>query len=149
MQVLLAASDATPAGFMLTGMGDRPVNTLRLDWRKCFRVRCIDARRMTKRTCADPRAARRVGSDVVDDVIGVGRVAGDPAYPRQVIQLEDLANSPGDVVVCAGCVSAVDSDKPLGCPDPLLLEEASRLNEFAVLAFCAEITRPPAIGHRD
>ena len=39
----------------------------------------------------------------------------------------------------------MDSERPLACPDPFALEDASRLNEFAVLAFCAEMTRLP--GH--
>ena len=40
---------------------------------------------------------------------------------------------------------AVDSDNPFACPDPALFDEASRLNAFAVFAFCAEITLLP--GH--
>jgi hypothetical protein len=30
---------------------------------------------------------------------------------------------------------AVESAKPLGCPDPPLFDDASRLNAFAVFAF--------------
>src|SRR5580698_239689 len=48
-----------------------------------------------------------------------------------------------------GCVAeykfAVESDNPFACPDPPLLDEASRLNALAVFAFCAEITLLP--GH--
>ena len=48
-----------------------------------------------------------------------------------------------------GCTAeyrfAVESASPLGWPEPFELEEASRLNEFAVFAFWAEITRLP--GH--
>src|SRR5207247_1497295 len=40
---------------------------------------------------------------------------------------------------------AVDSARPADCPEPLLNDELSRLNAFAVLAFWAEIPRLP--GH--
>jgi hypothetical protein len=40
---------------------------------------------------------------------------------------------------------AVESAKPFEFPDPLLADELSRLKEFAVLGFWAEITRLP--GH--
>jgi hypothetical protein len=39
----------------------------------------------------------------------------------------------------------VDSANPAGCPEPLLLDEASRLKALAVLAFWAEMARLP--GH--
>ncbi len=39
----------------------------------------------------------------------------------------------------------MDSAKPPAWPEPLLLDEASRLKALAVLAFCAEMTRLP--GH--
>jgi hypothetical protein len=48
-----------------------------------------------------------------------------------------------------GCTAeykfAVDSDNPFACPDPPLLDDASRLNAFAVFAFCAAIALLP--GH--
>src|SRR5215469_2079623 len=48
-----------------------------------------------------------------------------------------------------GCTAeyrfAVDRARPFACPEPPLNEEESRLNAFAVLAFCAEITLLP--GH--
>ena len=78
---------------MATGMGEVE-DMLRPDWRKCFRVRCIDARRMAKPTGADPRTAGRIGSDVKDDVIRTGWVAGDPANSRQVIELEIISHAP-------------------------------------------------------
>src|SRR5260370_4812298 len=40
---------------------------------------------------------------------------------------------------------AVDSAKPAGWPEPLLLDEASRLKALAGLALCAEMARLP--GH--
>src|ERR1700674_3113033 len=47
-----------------------------------------------------------------------------------------------------GCTAeyrlAVDNASPVACPEPALLEEESRLNRLAVLAFCAEITRLPS-----
>src|SRR6185369_12656404 len=48
-----------------------------------------------------------------------------------------------------GCTAeyrlAVANDRPAGWPELLVFDDGSRLNEFAVLAFCAEITRLP--GH--
>src|SRR5277367_506030 len=48
-----------------------------------------------------------------------------------------------------GCTAeykfAVDNASPCACPEPPLLDDESRLNAFAVFAFCAEITRLP--GH--
>src|SRR5215469_18907885 len=48
-----------------------------------------------------------------------------------------------------GCTAeykfAVDRARPFACPEPPLNEQESRLNAFAVLAFCAEITLLP--GH--
>src|SRR5260370_18473132 len=38
---------------------------------------------------------------------------------------------------------AVDSAKPAGWAEPLLLDEASRLKALAVFAFCAEMARLP------
>ena len=39
----------------------------------------------------------------------------------------------------------MESARPAPTPEPALAEDLSRLNEFAVLAFCAEMTRLP--GH--
>ena len=39
----------------------------------------------------------------------------------------------------------MESARPVGCPEPPLFDVESRPNAFAVLAFCAEITRLP--GH--
>jgi hypothetical protein len=88
---------------------------LRYDRWKRLRVHCIETRRVTKPSGADPRTPRRIGRDVKDDVIWPRRVAGDPAYARQVIQLQLMANAPGDVMVRARRVSTDPH-----CPNDLL-----------------------------
>src|SRR5204862_2493380 len=75
----------------------------------------VEALRVAEAAGAVAGAARRVGRDVVDDVVGTGSVAGDaPDGGRrpgrgEVVEAEAVADAPGDVVVGAGRVAA-DAD---------------------------------------
>src|SRR5215831_10137274 len=57
--------------------------------------------------CADSEGEAGRGGDVVDNVVGPGRVGTDPT--GNVVELESVSRAPGDVVVGAGRVAA-DAD---------------------------------------
>src|ERR1039457_2724151 len=90
-----------------TRMRTLKVNLRLHGWQVSLYVRVvIQASRVTKSFGANPRASVRVGSDVKDNVVWMSRIAGDSVHLRQVVQLQIISNSPGDVVVCAGRISA-------------------------------------------
>ena len=64
-----------------------------------------DAFRMTESAEAFTRPAVRIRRDVENDVVGVGRI-GNPTDPSKVIELQEVAQAPRDVVIRAGRVAA-------------------------------------------
>src|SRR5688572_9457929 len=80
----------------------RPMESegLFLNRRQHRRIAGVQALRMSEAAFAG--AVR----DVEDDVVGPGFVAGDAADPHQMIEAENRADAPRDVVVCARRVAA-------------------------------------------
>src|SRR5438132_8693713 len=78
--------------------------------RKRVLVARVEAGRMAKPAGAVAGAAAGVGGDVVDDVIGVGRICCKEAcrteHSRQVVQEQVVPYPPSDVVVSARRVPA-------------------------------------------
>src|SRR5437868_6987133 len=76
--------------------GSNGLRLLRLSGGQTKRVTGVDASGMTKPTRAVASAATRIGGNVENDVIGAGSVARDPTDAYDMVQLEDVANTPRD-----------------------------------------------------
>jgi len=64
---------------------------------------------------ADSGSAIRVGYDVEDDVVWTCEITGHAADTQKVVEAQIISDAPGNVVVCARCVSAHTD-----CADDLL-----------------------------
>src|SRR5437588_6636432 len=66
-------------------------------------------------TCA-PRAIR-IGSDIINNVVGMAQIARNSPNPQEVVQRQIVAHAPGDVVIRAGGVAAYthsSDEDPIG-----------------------------------
>src|SRR5579883_274572 len=61
---------------------------------------------MTESARAVAGPARRIGRDVEDDVIRVSRIAAHAANSGKVIEPEEVADAPGDIVIAARGIAA-------------------------------------------
>src|SRR5438270_1490499 len=55
-------------------------------------------------TCAP--SAIRIGGDIINNVVGMIRIARNSANPQEVVQRQIVAHPPGDVVIGTGGVAA-------------------------------------------
>src|SRR6266702_517324 len=93
-----------------------PLGHSGLDGRKSRRAGSIQARRMAKPRLAIARAAIRVCGDIENDVVRMRGITGEQACGSRnrrkragdghVIEGEEIAHAPGDVVIRAGSVAA-------------------------------------------
>jgi hypothetical protein len=62
--------------------------------------------KMSETPGAAPRPAVRVGNDVEDDVVGPRGITADSSHAKQEVEVQQVPDPPGDVVVGARRVAA-------------------------------------------